>query len=629
MKNAAKGFNPVLLDTELKSDSNIIFSSQNNHNVNLYDYFEPYRNPLLGLHNSTWTAKLYMMSASGFRQFQRDPKQDVPEVVIAESGVTSSFEIKNIEIKSVAPGTPRTKNSSVQLVDIEIYEPYGRTLLDRLDNAAFSLGIQTLSKIPLLLDIGYKGYDPITNKPVDLGAYGRTYRIQVQNIDIDPEGGAGTTYTFKCTFMNFLHDPDTWFLGEQVEFTSKNTVQDFANELESVINSIDEAQFKDRVQTGNGEVQPESYRKIIVQPSIGNLKVQSKKGTSNTTWSFAPDFSIGKIFDLVMDQVISDDGVYKRQFIQVVPVYDYAGYDPVRKTPIYLITYYVIQYSTADSTSLQQLNIPESNSLSALRTIQNAALKSTDGRLGIKSYEYTFTGLNNEILDLSANYNDLYSYVSERNIESRLDKNNRDGFYVSDAQPADPVLVTSNGNPKNLYNYNPSSIDTVNSSTQNIRDFSSFQRNTSSIQIPISYGETETAIGTKNNNDSLASAIKRVERSNYYNGLHLQTISLSVVGDPYWLIGSEEEFKGELIDIINERKRSLVDGTTLQMDSLRHEPYFLLRFIDSAVPDTETGLAYPTGQEVQNLFRVETVVHTFDEDGFTQDITGVLITRTL
>src|SRR5574343_842487 len=311
--------------------------------VDLNDRINEYFNPLLRYENVSWKAKVYTYSAKDMRMhphFKNKPQQ----YVLAETSVTGRYSIDEIEINSVPPGSYLTKNSTALSVTLKISELGSMRLYDDLQIASSKLGFNQFSDLPIVLQITFHGYDRLNdNQPVIIPGATRTWALRFNNIQARLENsGSVTVYTMNCTPNMFMMPSDEWRVGQQIELVGSVTVGSFIKELESKINTVWDSQYGYLTQLFANELRPDNYITFKIHPSLDKMKVihdsaqdttsDSARGQQQGTKKFtiSSDSTIGNIIDYIMDAAFTEkdtEGNLKRQFVHVIPVAKYIGFD--------------------------------------------------------------------------------------------------------------------------------------------------------------------------------------------------------------------------------------------------------------------------------------------------------------
>ena len=126
--------------------------------------------------------------------------QNGKAVIIAESGVTTSYTIDNIIIQSKVNSSKSDGNTTVGIVQFELTEPMGFKLLDRLISYSEIQKFGTIQEACYLLQVEFQGLDPNTGHPIKYpGIYYMPIKIQEMRASLGPQG---SVYSVVCN--NFI-----------------------------------------------------------------------------------------------------------------------------------------------------------------------------------------------------------------------------------------------------------------------------------------------------------------------------------------------------------------------------------------------------------------------------------------
>lgn len=646
-------------------------------------------NMLLKYDNVAWKFKLFTMSVNDMQKYQsandrRVIENEITEYVISETGATGKYSIDDVEIKTVAPGTYNTKNSTLQQVKLTMSENGSMRFFDDLQAASFMLGYTTVMDIPLFLELSFKGYDRENgNQPVTIPNTSKIWRVRFNKIDTRLENTGGTSiYDITMSPMTFVTPPDDWRLTEQIELIAKSNVTSFIDKFSQKLNAIHDSQYGYLTHMFPSKLQSDNYFTFHVHPRIGELvlindtkqdtakdKVDDQGGSKK--FVFKASDTIGNCIDMVMDSAQARDDtnqIQKRQFVNVVPVSYYVGYDRFRKKHVYRYEIYILPFRTLDYQDVDDTN--NKNTAFDLKELLDEAYP--DLEYNMKRYDYQWSGLNTEILELDMEFNSAYNVLAPKNLTSKFDPYNRRGEKSPDLKPEDQIAspqrlqelylrkqeLESKANRSEEENTelqqttvtldNTSLIEGETSQSksnssdtvylENINNdirldnyTQTYDGNNMSVQVQVDYQNVdEISSGTDDSNASQTELAKRMIKSNYYNDAFLMKLNMNVVGDPYWLGKSELDLIEDMKQLIAGSKLSN-DPDNLSMNVLNCEPCLLLNLHPTRGFSEYTGLMEEDPESVfaQGVYRVLTVVSRFDAGSFTQDLEAAIITRSV
>lgn len=331
------------------------------------------------------------------------------------------------------------KMMNFTLLEIEMHEPFGITLFEKLRAAAFNNNFRDHIDAPFLLTLEFRGYDNL-GKPIGNVITTRYLPIKISNADMEIDAG-GTRYFLKAvpwtefaTADRFLYTrgqssnisdaaakvAEKTGIGAKTEFTLSGALALLADG----INKQQEIERDRRLRVLED--------KYVIEVETGIS--QSAAGSSN--WNLAgaggsfkvnvrPNVSIAK---LITDVVQQADGY--RNISEIVKKYwkdlesfstaSDGGYDkepPDPYVPWFKIKTTVVMGEQFDNITKQHQKtiiyrvIPYKVHVMNF-TVPGLSASGLWGKVVRKAYKYIYTGENTEILDLKINYK--YGYYQSR-----------------------------------------------------------------------------------------------------------------------------------------------------------------------------------------------------------------------
>jgi len=196
-------------------------------------------NPLNNLENYTYNFRLYMTS----EDVTYESLKAADSVILAESGSTG-FCINDVSINTVVSPSTVSKNTFVSEFKIDITEPFGTGLIDRIRELAKSLDIKDHKHVPMWLDLRFKGYDGGENVNSydggtipDLSSLTRTWQLRIRQVDIEMANG-GTEYSLTCTSLNEYGLVDVARRAQDSISIDANTLGSFFDQLTDKLNTL-------------------------------------------------------------------------------------------------------------------------------------------------------------------------------------------------------------------------------------------------------------------------------------------------------------------------------------------------------------------------------------------------------
>jgi len=670
-------------------------------NIDLNSLVLPYDNPLLAYHNYTWNFSLYTMSPAEYELFLDNDTADVNKYVVAQSAVTGRYSIESVKITQAGPATPGiTSNYSMNTAIMEIKENGGQHLFDDLVVLSNTLGYKKFMDVPFVMELNFIGFDENTGVPTTMKSLNRKWGVRLNTIQgTASQSGGAITYTLSLssTRGGMMENKD-WTLKEPYTCTT-GTFGEFIQQLQDHMNKVATDQYG-YLRYRYDAFSNDEYFKMILPTELANMTInydskqspevnQTKSGASGAKdFTWGADVPVSRVIDDVLDccMPLHESTDKRRNFVNIIPVSRYVGYDPIRDTSAYKNFFYILKYKIGDVTSKDDL-LPESFNLQYFYDNAdkiNDAADSDKPKINGKRYDYQFSGLNTEILNLDIKYDQGFNIAVTRNPQSQIDKSNSTGTHVAetlelagqeystadtaqlwaksqelvnkqkagqtltdeerqfirDAQGASATRVMPTEGEQDQANTNLSMAPALPSY---IEDF----RNTIDVGVegtngigtprvdsvptePTNIGRTNS--GAKGDNSSDDELQRRLIRDNYYNRSFLGKLDIKVVGDPFWLGWGDYSYiryldraaRGEDIKPNAEDIHFANYMTT--------ETYLLLNLKPIVAISDDTGILEVNQKSVfnQNFYRVNKVVSEFSSNGsFTQQLSAGLVIRSL
>lgn len=704
--NAVKGMIPGTSNGYVARPSNEKQKSYNAadgtySNINLNDLILPYENPLLSYSNFTWNFSLYTMNASEYEFFLDNSNAEVSKYVIAQSGVTGRYSINSVKMTSAGPATPGlTSNYSMNTCILEVQENGGMSLFDDLIVLSNELGYKKFMDIPVVLELNFVGYDD-SGKATIIPGLNRKWGVRINTItgSASPSGGSITyTFTMTSTRGGIMENKD-WTLTESYTCTT-GTFGQFIQQLEDHLNKIATDQYG-YLRYRYAQFANDKYFELKCPTELANMTInydvkqspevtQSPNGSSAAKeFTWGAGVPVSRVIDDILDccMPLHESTDKRRQFVNIIPVSRYVGYDPIRNTSAFKSFFYILKYKIGDVTSKDDL---EHEAFNLQYFYQNADKivdendPSKTPKINAKRYDYQFSGLNNEIINLDLKYDQGFNIAVVRNPQSQIDQSNSSGTHVAetlelagqeystsdtaalwakaqslvreqengrqlsdeekqfirDAQGVAEKKVMPTEGETDQSNYNLSIAASLPKYIEDFRkDIDLTVEGTNGIgsprvdSIPVEPTNIkQTNSGTKGDNSSNDELERRLVRDNYYNRSFLAKLDIKVVGDPFWLGWGDYSYMKYLDRAVQGQDINPDPSDIHFANFLTTETYLLLNLKPIVAISDETGILEINQSSVfaQTFYRVNKIVSEFNSNGtFTQQITGGLVIRSL
>lgn len=360
------------------------------------------------------------------------------QTIIAESGVTD-LTIDKVEIGGVVTPSAEGGTGTSTSVKFEIIEPSGAAMLDKLFYEAISLGVGNWAVMPLYLQLEFRARDVESSTTLttelkdEITSLKWVWPLKLTDTRAHVTH-VGTRYEFSAIPYSELAQSNVNFiLQHNVKLEDLVTFSDAIRELENKIN-IDQI-FK---LTNNYSI-PDLYQ-FHIDPELFSHKISTGNNQDSTRANNMDNltlkdatFNTGTSIDKIIDNLLAHTEYYQKEFLgarapgaegspateipamkkfwRVVTDARPLRYDPRRQDDAKVFTIYIIRYDmgTADSNVFQQTNSKNYQEVERKRLmtyINNKILK--------KKYNYIFTGLNDQVINLDLKLTNAYAIAMHR-----------------------------------------------------------------------------------------------------------------------------------------------------------------------------------------------------------------------
>lgn len=362
-------------------------------------------------------------------------------ITLAESGVENEISIDTVDQSMVLTYAKENRNSVANVFTINFIEAMGATFYTRIFKAAQDLRIENHLEACYILELNFRGWNEDgSSTPVIIGPY--FYQTKLTKLTMDFRDGASF---YTGNFIEVAEDAYsklTYFLNSQVTVQATN-FGDFLTKFETEVNKQLEAQalasdsillpnkyhFKmhpdySKWATYKFEAiqQVENARGVSISISGGTLNITLPQGTGITaaiamvlfqTYEFkrlvtANGFAKADPNDGEADAVMLAELV---RWVSFETEVGYLNFDILCRHYQKDITFLVKGYITPEA-----VHDPSSYINALDQTLQEDRLRNIfDNGLLRKRFDYTFTGLNTEILNLDITLNNVFYQLQAMN----------------------------------------------------------------------------------------------------------------------------------------------------------------------------------------------------------------------
>lgn len=358
------------------------------------------------------------------------------QVTIAESGVTS-YSIDEVTMDAVCGTDFQTESTKFTSIEMKVTEPNGVNFLDSLRNAGIQLGVRNYQKCFYYLELTFKGYNhdgTINLKPFDetVPNGGRwIWTVNISDIQVNLSAGGGS-YTLSMVPMTDSLLTGTYNLIPATVTPSGDTVGAFFDNMCQQLNNI-WATIKGDPGIVKYSTQFHPVKDLLTADEVRAMSVKAKEEDLNPIQGFefkagspsatiSQGFTISRVLDGIMSaceqaQNLAKDSVqdvsqvndtptsvnakgYRQSVIwRIEPEVHTPGYDPLYNEYFHHITLHIYGFRNHSAVLSPQ-------DTTSGEAAQKAILADMAKRNFLpKKYEYLFTGVNSEVIDLDLNFN--------------------------------------------------------------------------------------------------------------------------------------------------------------------------------------------------------------------------------
>lgn len=478
-------FKNLLTTLQVQSDNT---ASINNNQVyaSLGDLFNPKLNPLNDYANYTYHIRFSMSNEiQAYNNINKtSPNTDnLTKVVIAESGVTAGFNIQSLSMTSKATGDGRSRGMwTNSMYTMEVVEPLGITLIDKLYNSARELGAINYVTCPYFLEVWYNGYDEDGNIIANNLFY-NLYRVVIKDINAN-SSSVGTRYVFTMINDNGYAELNPLATPPSNINITAATLGEFFDQLQYAWNTMSTNINGDGIRRNNYKIEyPTEWRSWtlknpdVLKQNSRNVPMHVEINSNKTTVTISRGQSIEVVIEFVLYlcqeaqlwMTGSDSpspgapSLKTHGLIRYITIYPQSEivaatpHDPVTLDYIRNITYSLIPTETVkayvDMNTVKNASTP---------TIAENKLKyMIDTNRLAKKYEYIYTGKNTEVIKFDFSINNLWKITQPNWLQS----NSYDQYTVGPIAHTDSIGWQQLKQVLNRTKLNPSSliqaIDTV------------------------------------------------------------------------------------------------------------------------------------------------------------------------
>lgn len=365
--------------------------------------------------------------------------------IVAESGVSTTFSIKNVDIESIIAPNNRTKNTVSSIFKVQIVENHGISLIDKLFQAASQLSIKNIMNIPMLLELSFKGYTT-DGIPQEVPIAKRSWRLQLMDMPTKLDI-TGSEYELNFVSINdygFHRFASAAIIKQQISY-SVETIGDFFDNLGYFLT------LQDALIASKGDQTRNEYQ-FVVQPDMRNWVIGQLADTPNVPSMFIdndgkrsvvlkPGHTIQDIIDNIFATTIEanekanpksaaqkmnepQQGDTISKILNLSCENKILGFNPKNSEYVRRFIYYINLYDAFRALPDKPDNADQTSRIEYM--LQDALRK---------KYSYIFTNDNTEVLNLNLELNNLWRHAATYYTTAmHRSSNNSSNFSLKDSK---------------------------------------------------------------------------------------------------------------------------------------------------------------------------------------------------
>lgn len=429
--------------------------------------------------------------------------KNLQKTIIAESGVTAGFNILSLHAVSLVSSGSKKRGLWIGTdFTIEINEPLGLTLIDKIAISAKELGIINYMKCAYFLEIWFNGYDENGNL-LDTNLFYTLHRVIVSNMSAVSTDSVGTRYNITLLNDGMYGDLNNISMLPANTVISASTLGEFFDKLIVNWNTMIANENHDNIQRLKYDIlypkewrtwtlkNPDAFKQNSRSAPITVLH-EDRLDDTVTTITISRGQSIENIVEFVLyvcqeaqAWMLGEDSpspgapsLKTHGLIRYVSIYPKVTIngatpkDPVTLDYIRNVTYSLIPTESVEAYVDMQTVVKVQQATTQEKKLQYLI---SNNRLA-KKYEYIYTGKNTEVLNFNLKLENLWSIA----LPTWLQSNSYDQFAIGkliDSNSIGHQLIKQTVNrtqlsPSSLIQY----IDTV--ATNTINEFNNIANST-------------------------------------------------------------------------------------------------------------------------------------------------------
>lgn len=389
-------------------------------------------NPLNDYDNYTynWKIKIFDLTSGNANQ----------GYVISHSGVENEISIENVTQETRLAFVEPNRSGVANYFKIDLKEPNGLSLFTRIRYAANRLGIPNHLEAGYELTLTITGRNPDSKSTPNNNIFTASWITKCYAINHQFVGTESNYVMYFIEQLDTAYETQDFLFQENVSITSVGTLGDFAAKLQESLNQ----KSVEMTRRNRNKILPTQYEikypsnqnswkfSAVENDSGGAGRYVSTNGDGTLNFEFPEKTQITQMMEIAALHTVEwrriptneggfvfpDDGASNadpRQLAKLAlwlrfdPKVEYIEYDALARQYQRKLTYEMITYISPEIIT----DVTSHSDLTNNTALQKIRLKRILGKnLLKKKYDYFFTGLNTEVIDLKIELNNAYYTMS-------------------------------------------------------------------------------------------------------------------------------------------------------------------------------------------------------------------------
>ena len=379
--------------------------------------------------NYTYHIKFWMTSDSQAEAVSSSGNKsyidNIPKVVIAESGVTVGFNIQEFTYRNLVGTTKETRNMPCVSWTMKITEPYGFSLPDRMSSASREIGVLNWQRGKYFIQLYFTGYNE-NGEPVSGALFHQVFRVSITNINFNGNEGGGN-YDISGLFDGMMGYTNQLSLAQKNISVAATTVGKLFEKFEVKLNEnandlalgtapLEEYKIVFPKEMTNWKINPNS---LSDDARSRNMNIKAEGDTVQITANPGVDFSnmVYRVLSLTDEYLRWSQGgegqpntfgTLTHGLVKNVKIHskvEHVGYDAMAKDYVKRITYTIVPYYEV---RVRGEDIPTVRAVEKTNVQQDKLRFLLAANKIRKKYEWIYTGQNLDIIKFEFKVNNFF-----------------------------------------------------------------------------------------------------------------------------------------------------------------------------------------------------------------------------